>query len=456
MEENKKIYSVLELNTFIKRLINSEYLLSNIYIKGEASNVKYHNATGHIYFTIKSKGDSGENSAVSAVMFRSNASNLTFRLEEGMGIIVNGRVDVYERDGRYQIYVNSITKEGVGDLYQKLQELMERYRKSGVFNDEHKKPIPKFATRIGVCTAPDGAAFRDIEKIIKRRNPYAQIVLYPALVQGVNAKLSIARGIETLDKLGLDVIIVGRGGGSIEDLWAFNEPEVAKAIFYAETPIISAVGHQIDYTISDYIADKRAATPSEAAEIAAFDINEIILSLDTYKDTLLSAARRIINEHKNRLKSANDMLTALSPAKKLAQNKEKLSSFKERIGLLLSNVLEERKGANNLLADKLKYTLSGITVQYKSRLPFIRNSLLTSIHKSIDVNKNKLKLIYNNLDAFSPVKRISSGYGYLESGQRRIVSVRDINVGDNVSIYLKDGKISTTVNNIDNVNILDT
>ncbi|MCI5863522.1 MAG: exodeoxyribonuclease VII large subunit [Lachnospiraceae bacterium] len=456
MEENKKIYSVLELNTFIKRLINSEYLLSNIYINGEASNVKYHNATGHIYFTIKSKGDSGENYAVSAVMFRSNASNLTFRLEEGMGIIVNGRVDVYERDGRYQIYVNSITKEGVGDLYQKLQELMERYRKSGVFNDEHKKPIPKFATRIGVCTAPDGAAFRDIEKIIKRRNPYAQIVLYPALVQGVNAKLSIARGIETLDKLGLDVIIVGRGGGSIEDLWAFNEPEVAKAIFYAETPIISAVGHQIDYTISDYIADKRAATPSEAAEIAAFDINEIILSLDTYKDTLLSAARRIINEHKNRLKSANDMLTALSPAKKLVQNKEKLSSFKERIGLLLSNVLEERKGANNLLADKLKYTLSGMTVQYKSRLPFIRNSLLTSIHKSIDVNKNKLKLIYNNLDAFSPVKRISSGYGYLESGQRRIVSVRDINVGDNVSIYLKDGKINTTVNNIDNVNILDT
>ena len=456
MEDNKKIYSVLELNTFIKRLINSEYLLSNVYIKGEASNVKYHNATGHIYFTIKSRGDSGENSAISAVMFKGNASKLNFRLEEGMGIIVNGRVDVFERDGRYQIYVNSITQEGIGDLYQKLQELMERYRKSGVFNEEHKKPIPKFATKIGVCTAPDGAAFKDIEKIIKRRNPYAQIVLYPALVQGVNAKLSIAKGVETLDKLGLDVIIVGRGGGSIEDLWAFNEPEVAKAIFYAKTSIISAVGHQIDYTISDYIADKRAATPSEAAEIAAFDINDVLMSLDTYRDTLLSGVRRVLNEQKNRLKSANDMLSALSPAKKLVQNKEKLSSYKNHINLLLSNVLEERKNANNSLADKLKYTLSNMLVQYKNKLSVIKNTLTTSIHNSIDVNKHKLKLIYNSLDAFSPVKRISSGYGYLESEDKRIVSVEDVNVGDNINIYLKDGKINTTVNNIDNVNILDT
>ena len=257
MEDNKKIYSVLELNTFIKRLINSEYLLSNVYIKGETSNVKYHNATGHIYFTIKSRGDSGENSAISAVMFKGNASKLNFRLEEGMGIIVNGRVDVFERDGEDFRYMSTALHRKVLVIFIRNSRNLWRDTVSLEFlMKKHKKPIPKFATKIGVCTAPDGAAFKDIEKIIKRRNPYAQIVLYPALVQGVNAKLSIAKGVETLDKLGLDVIIVGRGGGSIEDLWAFNEPEVAKAIFYAKTPIISAVGHQIDYTISDYIADK--------------------------------------------------------------------------------------------------------------------------------------------------------------------------------------------------------
>ncbi len=259
------IYSVTQVNSYIKNMFVQDYLLSRISVRGEISNCKYH-TSGHIYFTLKDKSGT-----LSAVMFAGQRKGLNFQLQEGQQVIVTGSIDVYERDGRYQLYAREIKKEGIGDLFERFQKLRDELEDMGMFAAEYKQPIPKYAKTVGVVTASTGAAIRDIMNISARRNPYVQLVLYPALVQGEQAKYSIVKGIKTLDAMGLDVIIVGRGGGSIEDLWAFNEEIVARAIFECSTPVISAVGHETDVTIADYVADMRAPTPSAAAELAVFD-----------------------------------------------------------------------------------------------------------------------------------------------------------------------------------------
>ena len=262
------IYSVTQVNSYIKNMFVQDYLLNRISVRGEISNCKYH-TSGHIYFTLKDKSGT-----LSAVMFAGQRKGLNFQLQEGQQIIVTGSVDVYERDGRYQLYAREIKREGVGDLFERFQKLRDELEEMGMFAPEYKQPIPRYARTVGVVTASTGAAIRDIMNISARRNPYVQLVLYPALVQGEQAKYSIVEGIRTLDLMGLDVIIVGRGGGSIEDLWAFNEEMVARAIFECETPVISAVGHETDVTIADYVADMRAPTPSAAAELAVFDYRQ--------------------------------------------------------------------------------------------------------------------------------------------------------------------------------------
>ena len=252
----KNIYSVGQVNTYIKNMFAQDFMLNRISIKGEVSNCKYH-TSGHIYFTLKDAAGT-----ISAIMFAGNRRGLKFTMKEGDKVIVTGSVEVYERDGKYQLYAREIELDGEGNLYLKFEALKQELEEMGMFAPEYKKPIPRYATRIGVVTAPTGAAVQDIRNIATRRNPYVQLILYPALVQGEGAVASIVNGIRALDQLGVDVMIVGRGGGSIEDLWAFNEEEVARAIFECETPIISAVGHETDTTIADFVADLRVTQGS--------------------------------------------------------------------------------------------------------------------------------------------------------------------------------------------------
>ena len=280
------VYSVSQVNSYIKNMFTQDYLLNRISVKGEISNCKYH-SSGHIYFTLKDKSGT-----LSAVMFASQRKGLTFTLQEGQQVVVSGSVDVYERDGKYQLYAREIKRDGNGDLFERYQKLRDELEEMGMFAPEYKQPIPKYAKTVGIVTASTGAAIRDIMNISARRNPYVQLVLYPALVQGEQAKYSIVQGIKTLDKMGLDVMIVGRGGGSIEDLWAFNEEMVARAIFECHTPVISAVGHETDVTIADYVADMRAPTPSAAAELAVFDYRQFEGQVAMYHQALLRSMER--------------------------------------------------------------------------------------------------------------------------------------------------------------------
>ena len=278
---NRNIYSVAQVNSYIKNMFAQDFMLRQVSIKGEVSNCKYH-TSGHIYFTIKDAG-----AAMNAIMFAgSRAAGLSFHMKEGDQVIVTGSVEVYEKTGAYQLYAKKIELDGEGNLYLKFEQLKHELEEMGMFAAEYKQPIPQYAGRIGVVTAPTGAAVQDIRNVSSRRNPYVQVILYPALVQGEGAAASIVRGIRMLDEAGVDVIIVGRGGGSIEELWAFNEEEVARAIFECHTPVISAVGHETDFTIADFVADLRAPTPSAAAELAYFDCRTLLNSMQGYQERL--------------------------------------------------------------------------------------------------------------------------------------------------------------------------
>ena len=302
------VYSVTQVNKYIKRMFDNDFFLRDVQIKGEVSNVKYH-SSGHIYFTLKEEG-----SSIAAVMFRSaRAGGLSFTLENGQSVVLTGSVAVYERDGRYQIYVRSIAKDGVGNLYEAYELLKQKLYEEGLFDFEHKKEIPKFPKKIGIVTAKTGAAIQDIRNVARRRNPYVQLYLYPAKVQGDGAATTIVKGIETLDTMGMDTIIVGRGGGSIEDLWPFNEEIVARAIYEAKTPIISGTGHEIDNTIADYAADLRAPTPSAACELAIPDIMGQVEKLQQLEQNLQQVMTQNLHRNKMYLDNVAARLERVSP-----------------------------------------------------------------------------------------------------------------------------------------------
>ena len=273
----RNVYTVKQVNAYIKNMFTQDFMLNRIYIKGEVSNCKYH-TSGHLYFSLKD-----ESGTIACVMFAGQRSGLSFRMQEGQQVIVLGSVSVYERDGRYQVYAKEIVLDGAGLLYEKFIKLKKELEEMGMFAPEYKKPIPKYVRTVGVVTAPTGAAVRDIINITRRRNPYVQILLYPALVQGDGASESVVRGIRALEEAKVDVMIVGRGGGSIEDLWAFNEENVARAVFECSVPVISAVGHETDTTIIDYVADLRAPTPSAAAELAICNYRELLETIRTQR-----------------------------------------------------------------------------------------------------------------------------------------------------------------------------
>ena len=391
-----KAWSVGEVNRYISNMFGQDFLLRNIAVQGEVSNCKYH-TSGHIYLSLKD-----ETGAIACVMFAGQRKGLAFRMKDGDNVIVSGSVSVYERDGRYQLYARQITLVGAGLLYEKFLALKQELEEMGMFAPQYKQPIPRVVRRLGVVTAPTGAAVQDIRNIALRRNPYVQIILYPALVQGEGAKESIVKGIQTLDKAGVDVMIVGRGGGSIEDLWAFNEECVARAVFECETPVISAVGHETDTTIIDYVADLRAPTPSAAAELAVMDVASFDQQLMKYRNRLDRDMMNVLQNKRQQLAQLKLRVTASSPENQLLQKKQYLDE--------LSNRLQYRM--------QEKYTAS----------------------------RNRLELFIEKLNGLSPLRRLSRGYAYVEDDKGScLTSVSQVKAGDSVKIHVTDGYIRALV-----------
>lgn len=392
----QNIYSVKQVNSYIKNMFNQDFMLNRIYVKGEVSNCKYH-TSGHIYFSLKD-----ESGAISCIMFAGQRQGLKFRMCDGQQVVALGNITTYERDGKYQLYAKEIILDGAGLLYEKFEKLKQELSEMGMFAQEYKQPIPRFAKRIGIVTASTGAAIRDIMNISARRNPYVQLLLYPALVQGDGAPESIVRGIKALDKQGVDVIIVGRGGGSIEDLWAFNEEVVARAIFNCKTPIISAVGHETDTTIADYVADLRAPTPSAAAELAVFEYQ----ALENYLE----------DKH---LQLKKGMLGVLQ------REREKVERYRLR----------------------MRYQHPRVKLQEKQqRYVETEQQLRQAMEQKLTFAKQKLAIYIERMKGLSPLTKLNHGFSYVTSVDGKVVkSIDAVKKEDSLAIYVTDGIVKAKV-----------
>ena len=392
----RNVYTVKQVNAYIKNMFTQDFMLNRIYVKGEVSNCKYH-TSGHIYFSLKD-----ESGTIACVMFAGQRGGLSFHMREGQQIIVLGSVNVYERTGSYQLYANEIRLDGEGALYEKYQMLKQELEEMGMFAPEYKKAIPRYAKRIGVVTAPTGAAVRDIMNISARRNPYVQLLLYPAQVQGEGAKESIVRGIRMLETKNVDVIIVGRGGGSIEDLWAFNDECVARAIFDCQVPVISAVGHETDVTIADYVADLRAPTPSAAAELAVWDYRQLQGYLDECRLRMNRSMTGTIRINRLRLKELDVRLSYLHPRHKLQDQQQRLIELEEELRTLMRDRVKE--------------------------------------------SRHRLAIQIEKLNGLSPVRKLNQGFAYVEEADGGVVkSIRQVEKGDELTVYVTDGLIRTSV-----------
>lgn len=393
---DRNVYTVKQVNSYIKNMFTQDFMLNRIYVKGEVSNCKYH-TSGHIYFSLKD-----ESGTIACVMFAGQRGGLSFHMREGQQIIVLGSVNVYERTGSYQLYAQKIRLDGEGTLYEKYQMLKQELEEMGMFAPEYKKAIPRYAKRIGVVTAPTGAAVRDIMNISARRNPYVQLLLYPAQVQGEGAKESIVRGIRMLETKNVDVIIVGRGGGSIEDLWAFNDECVARAIFDCQVPVISAVGHETDVTIADYVADLRAPTPSAAAELAVWDYRQLQGYLDECRLRMNRSMTGTIRINRLRLKELDVRLSYLHPRHKLQDQQQRLIELEEELRTLMRDRVKEAR--------------------------------------------HRLAIQIEKLNGLSPVRKLNQGFAYVEEADGGVVkSIRQVEKGDELTVYVTDGLIRTSV-----------
>ncbi len=392
----KNVYTVAQVNSYIKNMFTQDYLLQSVFVKGEVSNCKYH-SSGHIYFTLKD-----EKGTIACVMFAGNRAGLSFKMEEGQMVVVGGNIDVYERDGKYQLYAKQIVLDGAGLLYEKYERLKRELEEMGMFAQEYKQPIPKYIKTLGVVTAPTGAAVRDIIHIATRRNPYIQIILYPAIVQGEQAAESIVNGIHALERLGVDTMIVGRGGGSIEDLWAFNERIVAQAVFDCQIPIISAVGHETDTTIIDYVSDLRAPTPSAAAELAVFDYEQLMEHIAVYRDTLTLRMENQIKRQQNKLATYKLHLKYLSPLNQIQE--------KRMLGMDLEGQLE------------------------------------AVMKRKLTAKRHELALIVERMKGLSPLDKLSQGYAFVENDKGKVIhDVSQVDAKDLLHIYVKNGTILAEV-----------
>lgn len=388
----QNVYTVRQVNAYIKNMFTQDYMLNRIYVKGEVSNCKYH-TSGHIYFSLKD-----ESGTIACVMFAGQRGGLAFHMREGQQVVVFGGISVYERSGSYQLYAREIRLDGEGVLYERFQALKQELGEMGMFAPEYKKTIPSFVKTVGIVTAPTGAAIRDIMNISSRRNPFVQLILYPALVQGEGAVQSIVTGIQTLDAYGVDVMIVGRGGGSIEDLWAFNEEVVARAIFECETPVISAVGHETDTTIADYVADLRAPTPSAAAELAVYDYRLTERTMIEYREKATRLLEQQIRMQRLRLREYQTKLMYLHPENQVRDYRQRIVDYEEKLRLLMENSLQK---------NKMRFT--------------------------VDLEKMK---------KLSPLEKLNQGFSYVETADRKAVKrIGQVDVGDKLTIYVTDGTI---------------
>ena len=392
----KSIYTVGQVNMYIKNMFTQDFMLNKISVKGEVSNCKYH-TSGHIYFSLKD-----ETGTIACVMFAGMRKGLAFSMKNGDRVVVSGSVNVYERDGKYQLYARQIQLEGAGLLYERFLALKQELEDMGMFAAQYKQPIPRYIRRLGVVTAPTGAAVQDIRNIALRRNPFLQILLYPALVQGEGAKESIVKGIETLDQAGVDVITVGRGAGSMEDLWAFNEEEVARAIFECSTPVISAVGHETDVTIADFVADLRAPTPSAAAELAVDDYQSTQDQIRDYQKRLDQAMQGKITLLQSRLEQYRIRLSYLSPRQQIYERRQYLADLQERL----------ERGMSSKITDA----------------------------------RQELRVYAQKLDGMSPLKKLTQGFSYVtdECGQA-VSRLEQVRPGDRIQIQVTDGEIQAQV-----------
>jgi len=414
----RRYITVTTLNKYLKNKFDTDPHIQSLCLKGEISNYKGH-TRGHLYFTLKDEG-----SRINAVMFSSSASKLNFEPKDGMKVLVVGRVSVYEPNGGYQIYIQEMQEDGVGNLYLKFEELKKKLSSEGLFDNSYKKEIPKFPTKIGIITAPTGAAIRDILSTIKRRYPVANTILFPSLVQGELAANNIVEQIQRADEYGLDVLIVGRGGGSIEDLWSFNEEIVARAIFNAKTPIISAVGHEIDFTISDFVADLRAPTPTGAAEMAVPNIIDV---------------KNFINQLNIRLnKNVNNILEI---------NYKRIETFKT--SYVLSNPLAtfelREQRLDNLFNDLNKRIKYIIDINTKKIDIFKKNYTLNNPDTILNVFNNTYELYLNKLNLLNPLNVLSKGYSVTSKDGKTIKSIKEVKVNDKIDIRLSNGKINAIV-----------
>lgn len=380
-------------------MFTQDYFLQTVFVKGEVSNCKHH-PSGHIYFTLKDSA-----SALNCIMFAGDRRGLSFRLTEGQQVIAKGAVSVFERDGRYQLYVKEVTLDGAGALYEKYEQLKRELAEEGMFAPEYKQPIPKYIHTLGVVTADTGAAVRDIIQIATRRNPYVQIILYPALVQGASAAPSIVNGIRALERQGVDVMIVGRGGGSIEDLWAFNERMVAQAVFDCTVPIISAVGHETDTTIIDYVSDLRAPTPSAAAELAVTAASDIDQEILNGQERLYRQMDRVLRRKKQQAEQMEMRLRYLSPANRIREKRTYSIQLEERLENRMQMILRDRRHTLALYIERMK--------------------------------------------AVSPLEKLNSGYSYVEAADgKNIRSVTQVREGDSLRIRVSDGMIDAKVEQV--------
>ena len=393
------VYTVAQVNSYIKNMFSQDYMMRQILVRGEISNCKYH-PSGHIYFTLKDR-----TGTIACVMFAGSRSGLAFRLEAGQQVIVGGSVEVYERDGKYQLYAKQIVLDGAGDLNARFEQLKKELESRGMFDSCYKQPIPKYIRTLGVVTAQTGAAIRDIMNIASRRNPYVQIILYPAIVQGETAPQSIVNGIRALEHLGVDVIIVGRGGGSLEDLWAFNEEMVAQAIFDCRVPVISAVGHETDTTISDYVADLRDPTPSAAAELAVADIQEVFHSLAGYREYMNRSVLRRLKQATLELDNRKAKLNYLSPVYRIRE--------------------------------------------MQTRAMLLEEKLEAAMEKKLQMERQKLALYVQRMKGVSPLDKLNQGYSYTATEEgKTFSSVKQLRKGELVTIYVKDGHAIAQVQDI--------
>ncbi|MCY1048112.1 exodeoxyribonuclease VII large subunit [Mammaliicoccus sciuri] len=438
-----KYLSVTAITKYIKYKFDQDPHLLNVFIKGEISNFKRH-SSGHLYFALKD--DKG---VLSAMMFKSSANQLSFNPKEGDQVLVEGRIGVYESRGAYQIYVQSMQLDGVGLLFEKFEALKKELAEKGYFDQEHKLSIPKYPKKIAVLTASTGAAIRDICSTLDKRYPLAEQVLMSTLVQGKGAKDNIINNIKEADSMGVDVIIVGRGGGSIEDLWSFNEREVVEAIYHCKTPVISAVGHETDTTLSDFVSDVRAATPTQAAVIATPDINALYQLISNARQYLTKHITQTIQQDKHKLKQLSSYYKLKTPSLLYDQETQKLDELQKQLSRNLEQTVTRNNHKLDILQNKLRITpIYNKTFQFRQDFNRLNMLQIQLVNRIISQKKQVLTNKLAQLDALSPTQIMLRGYSIIEKDDKIITSKNDLKIDDDITINLKDGKINANVKEI--------